>query len=85
MAKSNRALIGGKAGELANLKKICPNIRSLGRSIPNVGIKAALTAAQIQGAVRVICLAGPAGPGARARQAISPLLGLRFAGWFEVD
>ena len=41
-------------------------------------------AAQIQGAVRVICLAGPAGPGARVRQAIS-LFQVAFAARAEVD
>jgi len=42
-------------------------------------------AAQIQGAVRVICLAGPAGPGARVRQAISLFQGVAVAARGEVD
>ena len=39
-----------------------------------------------RGAVRVICLAGPAGPGARARQAISRLIRPRvFAAHGKLD
>lgn len=64
-------------------KKNRAGTRSLFGSVPNMELKP-LHAAQIQGAVRVICLAGPAGPGARARQAIFPWGGLLFAARSEV-
>ena len=75
----------GKAGELANQKKIARRYGHLAVEFRMLGLKPSSRAAQIQGAVRVICLAGPAGPGARVRQAITAFRRLPFAARAEVD
>src|SRR5262249_34290253 len=77
--KANRVIMRGKAGEFQRDEKNWRAIRSLRHSIPILGIKSRRRAAQIHGAVRVICLTDLF----RVRQAIS--LRLSFAARAEVD
>src|SRR5438067_780241 len=86
MAKTNRAVIRGKGEEFrAWQKKLAGDTVTLPVSSESWDQKPPFSAAQIQGAVRVICLADPAGPGARVRQAISAFGALPFAACTEVD
>ena len=85
MAKTNRAPLRGKAGDLARHKKITRRYGQLLAEFRMLGLNSRPQGGLIQGAVRVICLAGPAGPGARVRQAITAFRGLRFAARAEVD